>query len=130
MIIRIKRKYLENTITGEMFIDGKFVCLTLERKDKAIPEGTYDVEMRESPKFGLTPWIRGVPNRRYILIHPGNHANFRTCDGKILNDTEGCILTGTEMHKSNQFIYYSKVGFQKMMSILMKNQEKMRIEIY
>lgn len=98
MILTLNRFKNEPTYTmGNLSIDGKFECNTLEdphrkvkiRKETRIPKGRYQVLLRYSPKF--TPryghnmlWITKVPGFEYVLIHPGNKTT----------DTDGCILVG------------------------------------
>lgn len=76
-----------------------FSCKTMElpwRNNKPqisrIPAGEYEVVIRESPKFGLTYWVRNVPNRSYILIHSGNFAGDKEKGFKT--HVYGCILLG------------------------------------
>lgn len=78
---------------GRVYVDGKFICYSIENPDRAdkikgktaIPEGTYKVSRRISPHFGvMVPWIMDVPNFEYILIHWGN----------TVKDTEGCLVVG------------------------------------
>ena len=64
---------------------------TLEEEDQgnrrnvsSIPAGTYIVKRVDSPRFGDTFEITGVPNRSHILFHPLNTEE----------DTEGCIGVG------------------------------------
>ena len=92
MTLTRKIKTDESTI-GELSIDGKFECFTLEDpvrdhkiKDRtAIPAGTYEVVITHSPRFKKDmPRLLDVPNFEGILIHVGNTAK----------DTEGCILVG------------------------------------
>lgn len=68
-----------------------FECKTLElpwkdnkKKESCIPRGTYKVVKRSSEKYKAHFHILDVPNRDYILIHPGN---FRS---QLL----GCIAVG------------------------------------
>jgi hypothetical protein len=94
MKIQIKRLHkTENSTIGEMTIDGKFECYTLEDKERdvkiksetAIPKGTYKVIINQSNRFKkLMPLLLNVPNFEGVRIHPGNSNH----------DTEGCILVG------------------------------------
>jgi len=57
-----------------------------ERRVSCIPPGRYTCQRVQSPKFGETFEVTGVPGRSHILFHAGNsHA-----------DTEGCILVAEE----------------------------------
>ena len=93
MKIEVERKlYTEQSTIGELSIDGKFFCYTLEDTVRqpgvkvysktAIPSGAYEVTLTHSPKFGrLMPLLNNVPNYVGVRIHSGNDAN----------DTEGCL---------------------------------------
>lgn len=78
-------------------IDGVFQCFVLEPSlQQRIPGGIYKVTLRTEgelhkiwgdifPQFHIGMlWIRNVPNREYLLIHPGNY----------VHQTDGCLLTG------------------------------------
>jgi len=56
-----------------------------QRRVSCIPPGVYPLVRHVSPKFGECYWVRNVPGRSEILIHPGNYHT------QIL----GCILPGT-----------------------------------
>ena len=98
MDIIVKREVKKDAYTmGSLYIEGKWVCNTLEphcidwKKEQkvmgktAIPEGRYQVERRESPKFGrLMPYLLDVPHFKGIMIHTGNAPAH----------TKGCILVG------------------------------------
>ncbi len=81
----------EEGTLGRLSVDGVFVCYSLEPDEDrpqhpAIPCGTYQVIVNYSQRFGRRlPLIVDVPDRSGIRVHPGN-----TDD-----DTEGCILLGT-----------------------------------
>ena len=112
MIIAIKRLYKsENSTIGEMTVDGKWECYTLEDKERdvkiksetAIPKGTYKVIINQSNRFKkLLPLLLNVPNFEGVRIHPGN-SNY---------DTEGCILVGRT--KSKDFIGQSRKAFESL----------------
>jgi hypothetical protein len=94
MKLTIKRLHkTENSTIGEMSIDGKFECYTLEDVERdvkvfgktAIPKGIYEVTMTMSNRFKkMMPLLLNVPGYAGVRIHSGNKAE----------DTEGCILLG------------------------------------
>lgn len=92
MRIRIERKWpKDNYIIGRLYIDGEFLCNSLEppwqnnARYTAIPKGIYEVIMNYSPKFKrVLPLLLNVPERSSIRIHKGNYPK----------DTQGCILPG------------------------------------
>ena len=43
------------------------------RRKSCIPEGEYRVMAHQSPRLGASFWVRDVPGRSEILIHPANH---------------------------------------------------------
>ena len=112
MKIEIKRLIkTENSTIGELTIDGKFECYTLEDKERdvkikgetAIPKGTYKVIINQSNRFKkLLPLLLSVPNFEGVRIHPGN----------TNHDTEGCILVGRT--KSKDFIGQSRKAFESL----------------
>lgn len=64
--------------------------LNNKRGESCIPDGTYKLALRESPVVNRTSWgkykegweIQNVPDRTYIMIHPGNWPyNFQGCIG-------------------------------------------------
>lgn len=97
MEIKVIRKYKKETYTiGEMWVDGKLFCSTLEDKDRglrqdmslsqlkkmkiygvtAIPYGTYDVTVYFWPKYRKKyPLLLNVPAYTGILIHAMQNAS-------------------------------------------------------
>ena len=112
MIIAIKRLYKSgNSTIGEMTVDGKWECYTLEDKERdikiksetAIPKGTYKVIINKSNRFKkLLPLLLNVPNFEGVRIHPGN----------TNHDTEGCILVGRT--RSKDFVGQSRKAFESL----------------
>lgn len=50
-----------------------------------IPEGVYRAIKHDSPTFGPTLWLRDVPERSEILLHPANY----------VEQLDGCIAPGS-----------------------------------
>ena len=83
-------------VFGVLKIDKEVFCVTLEPPDllnahsrSCIPTGQYECQLWNSPSFGKTYLVMGVPNRANILFHPGNR----------VGDTEGCILVAQHFGK-------------------------------
>lgn len=55
-----------------------------ERNESCIPEGVYCYQRHDSPKHGETLWLRDVPGRSEILIHPANGPH----------QLDGCLAPG------------------------------------
>jgi len=113
LLLKTLHKTNESTL-GALYIDNVFQCFTLEDMIRpmglkvygktAIPEGIYTLGLRKGsplakrydkryrkhiPHCGML-WVKGVPNFKWIYIHPGNSSS----------DTEGCILIGNTARKT------------------------------
>lgn len=117
---------INNTLLGELYIDNKFFCYTLEDKirsikikhETCIPEGKYKVILTLSQRFKtILPLLIDVPNFEGIRIHPGN----------TIADTSGCILVGSAI--SNEKLLHSKTTFQKLLIIIKQVLKKEPVEI-
>ena len=116
MKLELRRKWAtDNSTIGELYIDGVYFCYTLEdvvrpqkiKKETAIPNGTYRVEVDLSPKYGkLMPHVMNVPGFEGIRIHPGNDKE----------DTEGCILVGKT--RATDRIFESRATFEVLFPLL------------
>ncbi len=93
MILSLVRKwYTQKSVTGEILIDGKHECFTIERPDlgnapqvSCIPEGGYDLTLYYSNhNKRWVPLLQDVPDRSAIEIHPANYAS----------ELLGCIAPG------------------------------------
>lgn len=96
-------------------------ALTLERPwldnkkgESCIPKGTYQCRRVNSPKFGNTFEITGVPGRDAILFHKGN----------LSDDSHGCILVGEQFAQisGRPGIAASKEGFAEFMEVNASNE--------
>lgn len=88
MLTLIRYTRTETAILGSLYLNGAFVCYTLENASKAIPCGMYTVQNSKSPKFKRElPLIYNstVKASRGIRIHVGNDA---------VKDSSGCVLVG------------------------------------
>lgn len=103
MRVLVKREsFFPRCTMGSLYIDGKFVCYTLEDKvrekpgvlveawkiprETAIPVGVYPCFITMSNRFRkLLPELMGVAGFSGVRIHGGNDES----------NTEGCILVGT-----------------------------------
>jgi hypothetical protein len=121
MDILIKRLHkTENSTIGELTINGRFECFTLEDREReikikgetAIPKGTYKVIINQSNRFKrLLPLLIGVKNFEGVRIHPGNSNH----------DTEGCILVG--LTRSKDYISKSRKAFDKLFAKMQAAKE-------
>jgi Family of unknown function (DUF5675) len=89
MELVIVRTYLPDGTNGDIFLNGKRVCYSIElpwKENKAqvscIPEGKYALTKRYSARFGHHLLVRNVPGRKWILLHPANNAH---------QELKGCI---------------------------------------
>ena len=103
-----RTKLLPTKTLGNLSIDGKFYCFTLEdtlrpegvkvKGQTAIPAGIYKVCVTWSNRFRKPlPQILDVPGFDGIRLHGGN------TDA----DTEGCVLVGFNLDASRNIIYRS-----------------------
>ena len=149
MELVLDRIFRTNKYTiGELYVDGAYVCDTLEDpvrplpetcpntpkgkdckcKEKvygntAVPAGTYEVKLSYSNRFKrIMPEILNVPHFLGIRIHTGNKTA----------DTEGCILVGTWDGITEDWISNSTAAYNKLLPMLQKatnNNEKITITI-
>ena len=118
-----RRGYTEGVLTDE---NGKRLADTLEPQWRAlakgekkvagktaIPEGTYDVVVTKSPRFGTyLPLLVGVAGFEGIRMHAGNNAEY---------DSEGCILLGER--NGPGMIIKSRVTVRRVTEMLMKERK-------
>ena len=98
---------------GVFIHDRKVLCHTYElpwlgnvQNKSCIPCGEYSVIKASSPKFADCFYVKDVPNRSNILIHPGNDKN----------DTRGCILPGLDVDGVG--VLYSRAALNRLLGSL------------
>lgn len=125
----VRHTFTDDSTIGSLYIDNKFICFTLEDKDRklynsnpiefikrtkvygqtAIPYGKYGVVWSYSPKFKTNkPRLTNVKGFEGILIHEGNDKN----------STLGCILVGLNFIKDK--IFYSRKAMIILCGIIEK----------
>ena len=97
---------------GVLRKDGLAFAVTLELpwrdnepQHSCIPLGTYTCRRIQSPHFGETFEITGVPGRSHVLFHKGN----------TTQDTKGCVLVGETY--TDLGIGDSKGGYGEFMAL-------------
>jgi hypothetical protein len=134
----IRKTFSKESTIGELHINGKFFCYTLEDFDRdsnkdgdlndageakvygltAIPRGKYNLVLSFSNRFQkYLPEIQNVAGFEGIRIHAGNKAA----------DSHGCILLGTT--KADNFVGASVAAMTKFMAELKKVEKKEKISI-
>lgn len=128
----IRHTFTNKSTIGDLFINGKFVCNTLEDCDRhleeggkkiygetAIPCGEYRIKWTYSPKYGRRmPELLNVPQYQGVRIHSGNKPE----------DTEGCILCGTKTDTKADWITNSRNAINLVYSLI-DSDENLTIKI-
>ena len=119
MFTLIRDKRTETAILGSLYLNGAFICYTLENTAKAIPAGFYSIENSKSPKFGRElPLLfsRNVPSRRGVRIHSGN----------TYKNSAACVLVGMMRDDVKERIDESKDA-EKMVTMLCRSVNQISI---
>lgn len=119
MFTLVRYTRTEKTILGSLYLNGAFICYTLENAAKAIPAGLYSIENSKSPKFGRElPLLFSykVPSRRGVRIHAGN----------TYQDSAACVLVGMKRDDAKERIDESKDA-EKMVTMLCRNVRSLAI---
>ena len=119
MFTLIRYTRTEKAILGSLYLNGAFICYTLENASKAIPVGLYLIENSKSPKFGRElPLLFSdkVPSRRGVRIHAGN----------TYQDSSACVLVGMTRDDVKERIDESKDA-EKMVTMLCRNVRNLAI---
>lgn len=100
-----------NSITGELYVDGKYVCQTLELPQKdnktdisSIPAGNYGGILRYDHADKWRIELTDTPSRTHIQIHIGNYPS----------NSKGCILVGEKVDTNNNTILNSTVAYTRL----------------
>ena len=140
MELFLERKYKKSNYTiGNLYIDGKFFCSTIEDKDRglnssmteeqvrnkkvygetAIPTGNYTIDMNTvSPKFKNKSWAKPYGGKLPRLMRVKGFEGVLIHVGNTIKDTLGCIIVGENKVKGQ--VINSTVTFNKLMKILLE----------
>lgn len=153
MKLVVERKWKKANYTiGNLYIDGKLFCNTLEDIDRglndnmsisdiqrikkpkitAIPTGTYKVTLNViSPKFSKYPFYKNINNGkvpRLLNVKGFDGILIHVMDGpKGANLSEGCIGIGRNLIKGG--LLEGKEYYKKLYDILIKDKDNIIIEI-
>ena len=119
MFTLVRYTRTEKAILGSLYLNGAFICYTLENAVKAIPAGLYSIENSRSPKFGRElPLLFSdkVPSKRGVRIHAGN----------TYQNSAACVLVGMKRDDAKERIDESKDA-EKMVTMLCRNVRSLAI---
>lgn len=119
MLTLVRFTRTETAVLGSLYLNGAFICYTLENAAKAIPAGLYNVQNSKSPKFKRElPLLfsKDVSASRGIRIHRGNTAK----------DSQGCILVGMGRSTEKSSVTESAPA-ETMVTMICRNCNKLVI---
>ena len=119
MLTLVRFTRTETAVLGSLYLNGAFICYTLENAAKAIPCGLYNVQNSKSPKFKRElPLIYNstVKASRGIRIHRGN----------TYKDSQGCILVGMGRSTEKSSVTES-ASAETMVTMICRNVGKLVI---
>ena len=144
MEIKVRRIAKKETYTiGKMYVNGEYVCDTLEDKDRgltsnmsvaqicgvkvhgetAIPTGRYLVDMKTvSPRFGSRAQYQFCKGRLPRLCNTPGYQGALIHIGNTAKDTDGCILVGE--NKAIGRVMNSTATFRKVYAMLKAADER------
>lgn len=145
LLKRIAKK--DKYTIGNLYVDGKFFCNTLEDKDRglnsqmslkeiknkkvygetAIPIGTYKIDMdEESPSFKNRTWAKPYNGKIPRLSDVPGYSGVLIHPGNDQSDTLGCILVGRNTQVGK--VLDSQNTFHSLMKMLAKGDNIITIE--
>ena len=152
MNITVDRKWKKDTYTiGKISIDGKPFADTVEDRDRglsdsmslakiaslkvygktAIPTGTYELQMTNSPKFAKRAWAKKYNGKVIQIMNVKGFSGVRIHPLNSAEDSLGCIGVGKNTVKgmvTQSTVYYYKLVDEYIMPAIRRG-EKITITI-
>ena len=145
MIVVVDRFYKGETYTvGKLYVDGEYICQTLEDKDRnlfqgqgekyilehkvqdetAIPRGRYEITLDiESPAFGAKKYYKEFCDGKLPrLIDVPGFSGILMHRGANKDHTSGCILLGDNTSKGK--LTNSQARFEQVYNLMKKAADK------
>ena len=119
MLTLVRYTRTDEAILGSLYLNGAFICYTLENSAKAIPCGMYTVQNSKSQKFKRElPLLHNakVPASRGIRIHRGN----------TFKDSQGCVLVGMG-RDSDKSALTESTNAEVMVTMICRNEKNLVI---
>jgi hypothetical protein len=137
LVLKRKIKTSKTTI-GELYLDGNFVCYTLEDIDRNLTATMSDTEIKSVKVYGRTAIPRGTytlkaqispsnKKRYFYLQNVKGYAGVRIEWGNYANDTKGCILVGNDYQTDS--ISGSVAAYNTLIAQLNKSKTAITITI-
>lgn len=119
MLTLVRYTRTEKAVLGSLYMNGAFICYTLENASKAVPCGLYTVQNSKSPKFKRELpliWNVSVPASRGIRIHVGN----------TVASSSGCVLVGMGRSTEDFSVTESRPA-ETMVTMICRNEKNLVI---
>lgn len=128
-LILERKKYTPQTTIGQLYVDGKMLCHTIEdtvrppgikvMNHTAIPEGEYKIVLSMSSKFGrVLPMIYTEDNKYEVKLNGIGFKGIRIHKGHSHKSTSGCLIVG--LTQTGVTVSDSQVAEESLMTFLDK----------
>lgn len=139
MDILLKRIAKKSTYTiGKLYINGKYVCDTLEDKDRGLAQSMSEAEISKIKVYGET----AIPAGKYevivsysakfkqympLLLNVKGFAGIRIHSGNTDKDSYGCILVGRNTVVGK--VLNSRQTYKQVFSLIQNAAKKEKVYI-
>lgn len=123
MIEVIRKEPVGNAVPGALYLNGAYICDTLENKAKLISIGLYEIEVCNSPAFTKK---RGKSTNMPLIYNSANPASrgLRIHAGNKVSDSAGCILVG-KLTDSKDSLKAGSLDWEMVITKICENQKSL-----